>query len=61
KIQRAPRGSGLIIRGQKFRTMSALAPKADIGWRCSNVRFVPIADMLAICRLTGSGAVAREL
>jgi hypothetical protein len=26
--------------------MSALTPKADIDWRHSNVRFVPIADIL---------------
>ena len=41
--------------------MSALPPKADICSALAHVRFVPIADMLAICRLTGSGAVAREL
>jgi hypothetical protein len=27
-------------------SMSASPPKADIGWMCCEVRFVPIADML---------------
>jgi hypothetical protein len=34
--------------------MSALPPKADIGWRPCNVRFVPIADIAPSHSITSS-------
>jgi hypothetical protein len=39
--------------------MSALPPKADIGWHVSNVRFVPIADIAASVDHLVGAAMAR--
>ena len=36
-------GQKLTLRG--VRPMSALPPKADIGWACRDVRFVSKADI----------------
>jgi len=50
EITRPPRGGSMSALGQKqtlrkVRVMSALPPKADIGWAGRDVRFVPEAEV----------------